>query len=523
MKKSISALLIFVLLLLSTTVIYAKEPEISVYIDKNQISFEEPPIIIEDTTMVPFRPIFEKFGIQVSWNDDTKTVTGTKDNWKISLSIDSTQAIVNGEIKELPLPAQLINGNTFIPLRFVGEATGRDVLWDNDTKTIKILTSSQSAKMSFIYSKGVKYEGDLKGEIKEGKGKYFVQNNLWYEGDFKANKMDGFGKEYDLTNPKSYYEGQFVNNLSQGNGKIVYDDGSYFQGEFKQGVREGQGKLYDKNNILRFEGSLVNNSIEGLGKKYNSDGILSYEGNFKAGLPHGMGKAYSKGQLLYQGEFVKGNWQGNGKLFSSSQPNLVWYEGEFLDNKPHGIGKMFNKNGRLTYEGDFKYYQMSGKGKVYFENGNIYEGEIYILPEGFGKLMDASGRILNQGYFMNGKYVAPSPDEKDEHYMIMQLKKGFIQQVIDGTSSNKYKLDPTEAIMFLDLPTKDALSQFQQLSVNAKKELINSYVQEYWGNVIGVKHCYGKVRFEGSIIAETDISYQVSNEAIQLELYPEGK
>ncbi|GAA4830028.1 hypothetical protein GCM10023310_03800 [Paenibacillus vulneris] len=524
MKKSISATLIAASLLMSTTAAFAQDSPITVYVDDRPISFQESPTIVEGTTLVPFRPIFEQLGIGVSWDGSTQTVSGQKDRWSIQLTIGQTQAVVNGQAKTLPVPAQIINGYTFVPLRFIGEATGRGVAWDNETKIIQINPTLISQTNDILYSKDLRYEGDLKGDVKDGKGKYYYKNEIWYEGDFKANRMEGYGKQYDPDNRKSYYEGQFINNLSQGQGKMIYDDGSYYEGPFKEGARDGDGKLNYASGKLKYEGKYVNNVREGLGKYYLEDGSLFYEGEFKDGTMDGLGKSYMAGHLSYEGEFVKGKQQGKGKLYSPKQPYSLWYEGDFKDDHPDGAGKMYGDNNRLKYEGIFKSYKLTGEGKIYYDNGQVYEGEVYNnKAEGMGTLYDASGKAVSSGYFKNDIYNGEAPADKDESFIIAELKKSLKQKVIDGMTPNSYHLNPTEAIMLLDLPTQKALEQFQQLPDNAKKQFMNGYAQEHWGDVLGVRHCYTKVTYQGTVYAEADLSYQIADDAVKLTTYPKGK
>ena len=88
------------------------------------------PTIINGRTVVPVRFISEKFGAQVSWNDETQTVTVTEGNTTIKLVIDRAEIEINGEKKPLDAPAQVINGRTFIPLRAMTEAIGKKLIWD---------------------------------------------------------------------------------------------------------------------------------------------------------------------------------------------------------------------------------------------------------------------------------------------------------------------------------------------------------------------------------------------------------
>lgn len=52
---------------------------IQVFIDGEPLEFTKDPLIVNGTTMVQFRPLFESFGLEIGWDDASRTVTGTKD------------------------------------------------------------------------------------------------------------------------------------------------------------------------------------------------------------------------------------------------------------------------------------------------------------------------------------------------------------------------------------------------------------------------------------------------------------
>jgi hypothetical protein len=107
-------------------------------IDGEKLNFTVDPMIEDGTTLVQFRPIFEKLGLKIEWDGANQRITGTKEGFKIELTIGSITAVVNG--KEIPLQKapRLVNGNTVIPLRFVGEASGKVVNWDASTQLVSI-------------------------------------------------------------------------------------------------------------------------------------------------------------------------------------------------------------------------------------------------------------------------------------------------------------------------------------------------------------------------------------------------
>ena len=119
-----------------------REKNISVSVDGNNVSFNTNPVIKNDTTLVGFRAILEMLGAQVTWDEENQVVTATKDGVNIILTINSDKAYVNGEEKTLLTAPEIINNSTMIPVRFVSENLGMDVLWNGDTRHIDITSRS---------------------------------------------------------------------------------------------------------------------------------------------------------------------------------------------------------------------------------------------------------------------------------------------------------------------------------------------------------------------------------------------
>ncbi|OAT79824.1 phosphodiester glycosidase family protein [Desulfotomaculum copahuensis] len=118
--------------------------QVPVYLDGTRIFFDVPPVVENGRTLVPLRGIFEKLGASVDWNAATQTVTASRGGREASLTIGKRQARVNGETVNLDVPAQLVNGRTMVPLRFVGEALGAGVAWQ-DAPPAVLLTSPSAA------------------------------------------------------------------------------------------------------------------------------------------------------------------------------------------------------------------------------------------------------------------------------------------------------------------------------------------------------------------------------------------
>lgn len=96
------------------------------------------PFIENGSTLVPFRTIFEELGYTINWNDSEKSIVAIRMGSQMKLIINNNNAVVNGEQKMMSLAPKIVNGRTFVPLRFVSENAGSNVEWDDSTKTAYI-------------------------------------------------------------------------------------------------------------------------------------------------------------------------------------------------------------------------------------------------------------------------------------------------------------------------------------------------------------------------------------------------
>ncbi len=112
---------------------------IAVFMDEKRIYYDVPPKVQNGRTLVPLRALLEGLGAKVDWIQETQTVVATRADLKLQLPLGSKKALVNGQERELDVPALVENDRLLVPLRFVGEIFGARVDWDPD-KIITITT-----------------------------------------------------------------------------------------------------------------------------------------------------------------------------------------------------------------------------------------------------------------------------------------------------------------------------------------------------------------------------------------------
>ncbi len=121
----------------------ASAASVNVIVNGQQITFDQPPIERAGRVFVPLRGVFEHLGASVVYANGVINATGNGRN--ISLRIGSTQATVNGQTQNLDVAPFLVGARTLVPLRFVAQALGANVDWNNATSTVTITGSGGQA------------------------------------------------------------------------------------------------------------------------------------------------------------------------------------------------------------------------------------------------------------------------------------------------------------------------------------------------------------------------------------------
>ena len=321
----------------------------------------------------------------------------------------------------------------------------------------------------YDYNDNLIFEGKYLNGKKHGKGKeYNIYGELLFEGEYlNGKKWNGKGyyvdtifdkddtryKIKDYQRENNIVKSKIFYKIKEGKGYMVdYDDEEYiYEGEYLKGERNGKGRDYKKfgNNLLIYDGEYLNGKRNGKGKEYQAKDvesaicgncILTFEGEYLNGrkwngkgydgnnnivyeIKNGKGfiKEYYGSELIFEGELLRGEINGKGKIYYSE--NKLKFEGEYLDGKKHGEGKEYDETGNLIFQGKYLYnYKI--KGKEYYNNDKLkYEGEyifeqkwngkgydkkeniIYELINGNGTIKEYynNGKLKLEGKYINGK------------------------------------------------------------------------------------------------------------------------
>jgi hypothetical protein len=115
----------------------ASAQDVQVEVNGNALDFSTAPIIQDGRVFVPLRGVFERLGASVDYSNGLITATGS-DGRTISLNIGSTQATINGQPDTIDVAPFIVSSSTFVPLRFISQALGASVNWDENDHAVSI-------------------------------------------------------------------------------------------------------------------------------------------------------------------------------------------------------------------------------------------------------------------------------------------------------------------------------------------------------------------------------------------------
>ena len=112
--------------------------QVAADVDGMATTLVQPPVLVGERVLVPFRFVGEALGATVVWDQETRRITAKSGQTTLVMTLDQTTASVDGLPVEMDVPPQLVNGFTMIPLRFFATAFGWTTEWDGATLTATI-------------------------------------------------------------------------------------------------------------------------------------------------------------------------------------------------------------------------------------------------------------------------------------------------------------------------------------------------------------------------------------------------
>lgn len=162
--KHLCSIMILIFSASLLTIPITAEDDIKVVLNGTELTFDVPPQIINDRTMVPMRAIFEALGARVVWVEESQSIYAHNTLRAIYLKIDTPEMCLmdasldaskqSEMIIPLEISPQLVGGRTLVPVRAISEAFGVDVTWRGEDNTVLLEYSDDISQNSNSGMKG---------------------------------------------------------------------------------------------------------------------------------------------------------------------------------------------------------------------------------------------------------------------------------------------------------------------------------------------------------------------------------
>jgi hypothetical protein len=117
--------------------LHATRKTIEFYVMDDEYMYEHSALFKNGIMAVSARSLADGLGLELIWNGVARELSliSPYDGTILIFKVDSNQASVNGTNQTMPLSTFIDHGQTYIPLRFVADAIGAEIVWSQETQT----------------------------------------------------------------------------------------------------------------------------------------------------------------------------------------------------------------------------------------------------------------------------------------------------------------------------------------------------------------------------------------------------
>ncbi|AZS13625.1 TraB/GumN family protein [Paenibacillus lutimineralis] len=229
-KRMFLSIIISAGLILSTasaTMAAPQQPAVKVN-DQNVNYTGGTPVIDQGTTYVPLKMTLQAMNAKLT-----------------DVADDTIHAVVNGQTITLKSKLKRINGETYVPIRVIGDAAGYEVRWDAKTRTI--LLAPKAGASTQTGGRGFMWEVENNGNTVYLVGSMHIANDSFYplrpEVEKAFAEADYLGVEIDLSKAADEAQQKVIMDAS------MYQDGTTLKDHVSSATYAKVGKILEQSGM----------------------------------------------------------------------------------------------------------------------------------------------------------------------------------------------------------------------------------------------------------------------------------
>ncbi|MFB6366973.1 stalk domain-containing protein [Paenibacillus elgii] len=117
--------------------LYIDKPD--AFLNGKQVKLDAPATILKDKMFVPAKFLGDAFGMKVEWNDKTRQINMETPSHNIMIDIDNKSAWINGYWMKFDDVAAIVNGRLMIKLTWLADYMGAKYIYNNELRRVEVL------------------------------------------------------------------------------------------------------------------------------------------------------------------------------------------------------------------------------------------------------------------------------------------------------------------------------------------------------------------------------------------------
>lgn len=126
----------------SSTLLKLDNKSLKIYVDGQFLYTSAMPVMSGGTVLAPARELLSALGATFTWDNGAKKLTAIKGETQVELVLGSQTALLNGQPQPLAVAPRQEAGTVMVPVRFIAQAFGVQMQWNEAAKTLTLTTGS---------------------------------------------------------------------------------------------------------------------------------------------------------------------------------------------------------------------------------------------------------------------------------------------------------------------------------------------------------------------------------------------
>jgi len=406
MRKCINCILILIMVVsVCTPISFAEELTVDVYVNGRYLETDQPAIIINGRTMVPFRAITAALACDVLWEEQTSSVEIKNEVTIVRVQINNyvmtkTDRETQTETRniELDVPPIIYNNRTLVPARAIAEALYADVSWDGANRRVDI---------NLEYDYIDKFDTNGHAEVRKN-GKYgLINESREIVVPVKYDYVGFFSEERCPVKNDSFYG--FVDKEGAEIIPLIYDDVRWFSQGLAAVKKGGKWGYVDYMGNVR-----IPFEYDSAGDFFNQKAYVSKDGE-KFYIDN-TGKKIEDDKLASEFDDIYVEYEGFTAVKKDGKWGFINGEGEIvvpLIYEDKGFGFFSPDEGLCNVKKDGKWGFIDNTGKevipfIYEDAAGFGDGFASVKKDGKYGMINAKGETMVPfeydfiGSFVNG-------------------------------------------------------------------------------------------------------------------------